>query len=69
VCKQGHATQAPELYEPIFQRCGQSGTGCPTEAQFADGEYDGGWVACGELRDSGYFDNICRATTGEPRRQ
>ncbi len=65
VCKQGHATQAPELYERIWQRCGQSGTRCPTEAEFADGEYDGGWVACGD-RDSGYFDNICRATTGEP---
>ena len=69
VCR-GHATQSPEGTDYfIWQRCGAAWALCPSEADFADGEYDGGWVACGELRPSGYFDNICRATTGEPRRR
>ena len=67
----GHATQSPEATDRIWVRCGPAmGHRCPDEDDFADGEYDDGWVACGELDPrTGYFSDICRATTGEPRRR
>lgn len=43
--------------------------GCPTEAEYDDGDYDGDWVACGEADQWGTFWDICRATTGEPLRR
>ena len=70
VC-QGHATQSPRVADRFWQPCGpKTGHRCPTKANLADGEYDGGWVACGELDSrTGSFWDICRATTGEPRRR
>ena len=43
-----------------------SPTRCPDEDGFADGEYEGDWVACGERHSHGHYQEICRATTGEP---
>lgn len=63
-----------EIYEHTWERCGPTtGRHCPTEADFADGEWaeqtdETGWVYCGEPDPSGIF-GICRATTGEPRQR
>ena len=54
--------------EPVWVQCGSSGATrrCPTEEQFADGEYGGGWVVCGVDDSSGGFNEICRRTSGRP---
>lgn len=50
----------------LWEPCDTQGR-CPTETEFADGEYDGGWVTCGEPGWLGYYWEICRRTTGQPR--
>ncbi len=50
----------------LWKPCDASGR-CPTESDFNDGEYDGGWVTCGEAGWMGYYWEICRRTTGQPR--
>ncbi len=43
-----------------------SSLGCPTEENFADGDYDGEWIAC-EIGPIGEVRQICRESTGQPR--
>lgn len=61
VCDQGT--------EAVWVLCGGAGSRhpCPTEEMFADGEYDGDWIACGESRPGRPFDDICRRTNRQPR--
>ncbi|MCY3661782.1 MAG: S-layer homology domain-containing protein [bacterium] len=68
----GYAVRQPvcdDETEHIWINCESrtSPTRCPDEDGFADGEYDGDWVACGERHSHGHYHEICRATTGQPR--
>lgn len=53
----------------VWLQCGSSrgALPCPTEEHFADGEYNGDWVACGEAQPGRLFDDICRKLTRQPR--
>ena len=64
-----HQRVCDDGVEHVWLNCDSpaSATRCPSEDGFADGEYDGGWVACGELDAYGFYREICRATTGQPK--
>ena len=67
-----HAARQPvcdDETEHVWFNCesSTSATRCPSEDGFADGEYDGDWIACGELSPHGHYREICRATTGRPK--
>ena len=57
-----------EASGPVWIQCGStSGVPCSSEERFADGEYDGDWIACGEANVGSLFDDICRRSTRQPR--
>lgn len=62
-----HRPVCDDEVEHVWYNCEspRGATVCPSEDGFADGEYDGDWIACGERDPYGSYHEICRATTGQ----